>query len=105
MTSRRGFLSLAASLLANTTRAASMRSPTVPDTFKEWLRSAEDSAFIRMQMRAAHIPGLSIAVIDHGDLVHTAGFGLPDIAAGRSTRALTLLALRHSIIELCDACV
>jgi CubicO group peptidase (beta-lactamase class C family) len=82
-----------------------MRPPTGPDTFKEWLRSAEFSAFIRMRMRAAHIPGLSIAVIDRGDLIHTAGFGLADISAGRSTRALTLLALRHSIIELRDACV
>jgi CubicO group peptidase (beta-lactamase class C family) len=49
------------------------------------------SAFIRSQMRAAHIPGLSIAVINHGELVHTAGFGLSDIAAGRAMTPQTLI--------------
>ena len=90
MTSRRGFCGFAAALLAGTTRPASMRGST-PEAFEEWLRSAKFSAFIREQMRAAHIPGLSIAVIDHGDLVHTAGFGLADIAAGRAMTPQTLL--------------
>jgi CubicO group peptidase (beta-lactamase class C family) len=91
MISRRGFLGFAGALLAGTTRAASVQGSANADTFEEWLRSAQFSAFIRMQMRAAHIPGLSVAVINQCDLVHTAGFGLADIAGGRGMMPDTLL--------------
>lgn len=90
MTSRRRFLGFSAALLAPSTRAAILNGPTGP-AFTDWVQSAKFSAFIRAQMRAAHIPGLSIAVIDHGDLVYSAGFGLADIAAGRTMTAQTLL--------------
>jgi CubicO group peptidase (beta-lactamase class C family) len=91
MTTRRVFLGFAAALLAGTSRAESTRGPTAADAFTDWVRSEEFSTFIRKQMLAAHIPGLSIAVIDQGDLIHAAGFGLADIAAGRAMTPETLL--------------
>jgi hypothetical protein len=43
-----------------------------------WLQSRAFSKLVGMKMRAAHIPGLRLAIIDQGDLVHAAGFGLAD---------------------------
>jgi CubicO group peptidase (beta-lactamase class C family) len=68
-----------------------MNEATGPHLVAKWLRSNEFDEFIRLQMQAAHIPGLSLAIIDQGDLVHAAGFGLADIAAGRTMTPQTLI--------------
>lgn len=75
----------------NNDQAAGASRPTSARSLIEWLQSDEFSEFIRAQMQASHIPGLSLAIIDQGSLVHTAGFGLADIALGRAMTPQTLL--------------
>ncbi|RUV40492.1 class A beta-lactamase-related serine hydrolase [Mesorhizobium sp. M1A.T.Ca.IN.004.03.1.1] len=75
----------------NNDQASGANRPTSPRSLIEWLQSHEFSEFIRAQMQASHIPGLSLAIIDQGSLVYTAGFGLADIALGRAMTPQTLL--------------
>ncbi|RWI83713.1 serine hydrolase domain-containing protein, partial [Mesorhizobium sp.] len=75
----------------NDDQAAGAIRPTSARSLTNWLQSHEFSEFIRAQMQASHIPGLSLAIIDQGSLVHTAGFGLADIALGRAMTPQTLL--------------
>jgi len=65
--------------------------PATPRRLASWLQSDEFAEFMQTQMRSAHIPGVSLAVIDRGSLVHTAGFGFADIEANRPMKPGTLL--------------
>jgi CubicO group peptidase (beta-lactamase class C family) len=47
--------------------------------------------FIRARMESAHIPGLSLAIIRDGGLLHATGFGFANLAQQRPMRADTLL--------------
>ncbi|WP_434725424.1 serine hydrolase domain-containing protein [Mesorhizobium sp. RIZ17] len=75
----------------NNDQPAGANNPSNPRSLTEWLQSDDFAEFIRAQMQASHIPGLSLAIIDQGHLVHTAGFGLADIALGRAMTPQTLL--------------
>jgi CubicO group peptidase (beta-lactamase class C family) len=57
----------------------------------EWLDDADFGAFVRARMEEGGVPGLSLAVIDGGRIVHTAGFGWADIAAKRAMEPGTLI--------------
>lgn len=56
-----------------------------------WLRSEAFRAFIHSRMRSGHIPGVSLAVIDGGQSIHAAGFGLADLQARRPMTADTVM--------------
>ncbi|WP_291985532.1 serine hydrolase [Luteitalea sp.] len=48
--------------------------------------TAEDArvdAFVRAQMTARHIPGLTLAVVKHGEVVLQRGYGLANVEDGR----------------------
>lgn len=75
----------------NNDQPAGANRPTSPRSLTEWLQSNDFAEFIRTQMQVSHIPGLSLAIIDQGHLVYTAGFGLADIALGRAMTSQTLL--------------
>ena len=47
-------------------------------------------SFILDYMRKAKIPGLSIAIIDSGEIVYTRGFGFSDLASGMQATPRTL---------------
>jgi len=48
-------------------------------------------AFVRARMESAHVPGLSLAIIRDGQLLHATGFGFADLAQQRAMRAETLI--------------
>jgi len=48
-------------------------------------------AFVRARMEAAHVPGLSLAIIRDGKLLRAAGFGFANLAQQRPMRADTLI--------------
>ncbi|MBL8270526.1 serine hydrolase domain-containing protein [Steroidobacter sp.] len=56
-----------------------------------WLRGAEFAQWVRDSMKTGHVAGLSLAVLDEGRVVHTAGFGHADIATGRAMTPDTVM--------------
>ena len=55
------------------------------------LRTAGFDAWVRCRMEEAHIPGLSLAIIDAGRLVRSAAFGWADLERKRPMRTSTLI--------------
>jgi CubicO group peptidase (beta-lactamase class C family) len=86
---RRRFLGVAGLALAGAwiERAGGV----APSPLKEWLVSPEFGAFVRAKMEEGGVPGLSLAVVDGGRIVHTAGFGWADLAAKRAMEPRTLI--------------
>jgi CubicO group peptidase (beta-lactamase class C family) len=75
--------------------------PLVAD-FDEW------DSFVRAHMADRDIPGVAIAVVDHGEVVHQAGFGVADPSGrpvtpqtlfriGSNTKGFTALALMQLV--------
>ncbi|MFG6441465.1 serine hydrolase domain-containing protein [Roseateles sp. LKC17W] len=57
----------------------------------EWLRSPTQVASVRQRMQQAQVPGLALAVIEGGQVLHATAFGWADLAARRPMAADTLL--------------
>jgi len=81
---KRSLLLLAAlfGLLSLPLRAVAAPQPLGPD-FGEW------DTFVQSHMHDRGIPGVAVAVIDHGEVVHQAGFGAAD-PGGRAVTPQTL---------------
>lgn len=57
----------------------------------EWLQSPAHMATVQQRMQQAQVPGLALAVIEGGSLLHATAFGWADLAARRPMSATTLL--------------
>ncbi len=77
-----GVLAALLALLALQLSAAAAPQPLGPD-FSEW------DIFVQSHMHDSGIPGVSLAVVDHGEVVHEAGFGVAD-PSGRAVTPQTL---------------
>jgi CubicO group peptidase (beta-lactamase class C family) len=56
-----------------------------------WLQSSAYVASVRQRLQQAQVPGLALAVIDGGAVVHETAFGWADLAARRPMSAATLI--------------
>jgi CubicO group peptidase (beta-lactamase class C family) len=89
--SRRHFLGYTNLALASGLALPAMGRSAAPASLSSWLQSAEFSGFLKAGMEASHIPGLSLAVIDQGKLVHAAGMGFADLATKRPMTPNTVM--------------
>lgn len=76
----------------------------------DWVHSDDFARLIREGLLETHVAGLSLAVLDEGRVVHTAGFGDADIASKRPMTSDTLLNIASvtktitctAVMQLCE---
>jgi len=68
---------------------ATLAAPTSP--LAAWLASPDFSAFVSDKMAADQVPGVSVAVIDHGQVIFRAGMGWANIADRRPMASGTII--------------
>jgi CubicO group peptidase (beta-lactamase class C family) len=88
---RRRFLSYVGWMAAAISARSAFAAAAVPRPLAAWLGDPRFGAFVRSCMASKHIPGLSLAVIDDGQLVYTGGFGWANLQKHRPMNAYTLI--------------
>jgi CubicO group peptidase (beta-lactamase class C family) len=87
---RRALLSGSSALIVGSAASTRARADQGPDSNATWIPSGELVRDLPRLMRIAGVPGVAIAVVDHGKLAWSRSFGVKNILTGDPVRDDTL---------------